>query len=111
MEFTTRGTTCTATMVVDQPFQGYRGIAQGGVVATMLDSAMVHLLHDLFESNPLTGRLNIRYLRTTPVGTPLVINAWLINRHGDVCGAEAEIVHGTQRCAVASGVFRLVQEL
>jgi acyl-coenzyme A thioesterase PaaI-like protein len=111
MQFTTQGTRCTGTMIVGPRFQGYHGLAQGGIVATMLDSVMVHLLHDLFGGNPLTGRLNIRYLGTTPVDMPLAINAWFIDRHGDVCRAEAEIIRGTQRCAAASGVFKLVREV
>jgi acyl-coenzyme A thioesterase PaaI-like protein len=107
MTFTTSGDHSTGLVVIDRRFQGYEGIAQGGIVATILDSAMVRMLHDLFGGNPLTGRLSIRYLEETPLHAPLMIHAHLIDRRGNVCRAEAEILHEHQRCATASGVFKL----
>jgi acyl-coenzyme A thioesterase PaaI-like protein len=107
LKFVTSGTRCTGTVALKTQFQGYDGIAQGGIVATILDSAMVWLLHDLFGGNPLTGRLNIRYLGKTPLHAPLEINARFIDRRGSVYRAEAEILNDNQRCAIASGAFSL----
>ncbi len=81
---------------------------RGGIVATILDSAMVRLLHDLFGGNPLTGRLDIRYFAPTPLHTTLTVTARVIDRHGKTFRAEAEILQDAARCASARGVSKLI---
>ncbi|MDI7260991.1 MAG: PaaI family thioesterase, partial [Thermodesulfobacteriota bacterium] len=50
----------------DPKFEGYSGIIHGGIVATLLDSAMTHCL--LMKDIPaLTGRLSVKY--STPIQT------------------------------------------
>jgi acyl-coenzyme A thioesterase PaaI-like protein len=107
LQFTTTGKRNTGTLVIDARFQGYDNIAQGGIVATILDSAMVRLLHALHGGNPITGRLDIRYLAPTPLHKPLTVNASILNQRGDTFWAEAEILEGTTCCATAKGVFRI----
>ncbi|MCW5897528.1 MAG: PaaI family thioesterase [Bacteroidetes bacterium] len=82
-------------------------MTQGGIVATILDSAMVQLLHDLLGSSPVTARLDVRYLNTTPLRRPLTVKARMTKQRGNMCWAEAEIIEATDRCATASGVFRV----
>jgi acyl-coenzyme A thioesterase PaaI-like protein len=54
----------------DPKFEGYSGIIHGGIIATLLDSAMTHCL--LMKDIPaLTGRLSIRY--SIPVRTGVVV--------------------------------------
>jgi acyl-coenzyme A thioesterase PaaI-like protein len=51
-------------------FEGYSGILHGGIIATLLDSAMTNCL--LMEGIPaLTGRLSIKY--SVPIRTGLVV--------------------------------------
>ncbi len=107
MQCTTSGDRTTGTIVIDERFQGYDGIAQGGILATILDSAMVRLLHDLFGGNPLTGRLDIRYLTPTPVHTSITVNARVTNSRKNAFWAQAEILQGTTRCATARGIFTI----
>jgi acyl-coenzyme A thioesterase PaaI-like protein len=108
LQFTTSGEANAGTMVIDERFQGYEGIAQGGIVATILDTAMVQLLHDLFGGNPMTGKLDIRYCSTTPLHTPLTVNARVTQRRGNTCWAAAEILSGTDCCATARGIFKIL---
>ena len=108
---TTSGTTNRGTVVVDERFQGYDGIVQGGIVATILDTAMVQLLHDLHGGSPMTGRLDIRYLTATPLHTPLTVKARVINTRGEACWAVAEILQGTTLCATARGIFKILHAL
>jgi acyl-coenzyme A thioesterase PaaI-like protein len=107
MQFTTSGNGNTGTVVIQKRFQGYDSIAQGGIVATILDTAMVRLLHDLFGGNPMTGRLEIRYLTATPLHSSVTVNAHLMNRRGSTCWAEAEVLHGKTCCATARGTFKI----
>jgi acyl-coenzyme A thioesterase PaaI-like protein len=54
----------------DPKFEGYSGIIHGGIVATLLDSAMTHCL--LMEDIPgLTGRLSVKY--SAPIRTGTVV--------------------------------------
>jgi acyl-coenzyme A thioesterase PaaI-like protein len=51
-------------------FEGYSGILHGGIIATLLDSAMTNCL--LMEGIPaLTGRLSVKY--SVPIRTGLVV--------------------------------------
>ena len=53
-----------------QKFEGYAGILHGGIIATLLDSAMTNCL--LMEGIPaLTGRLSIKY--SVPIRTGWVV--------------------------------------
>jgi acyl-coenzyme A thioesterase PaaI-like protein len=108
LQFTTAGARTTGTIAIDKRFQGYDDMAQGGIVATILDSAMVRLLHDLFGGSPLTGRLDTRYFVATPLHTQLTVNARIIDRHANTFRAEAELLQGTRRCASARGVFKIL---
>ena len=107
MRLTTSGDTNTGTIVLDERFQGYDGIAQGGIVATILDTAMVQLLHDLHGGSPMTGRLDVRYLTATPLRTSLTVNARVSNGRGNTYWAGAEILQGTTCCATARATFKI----
>jgi len=59
-------------VVIGEQFQGYPGVAHGGIVATILDET---LARSLMADDPnrflFTGRLTTRYRKPTPVNTPL----------------------------------------
>lgn len=54
-------------------YQGYPGVAHGGIVAAMLDEAAGRSLMGGMEAPRLmfTARLNVRYRKNVPVGQPL----------------------------------------
>ena len=108
LQFTTSGQTNTGDVVIDKHFQGYDGVAQGGIVATILDAVMVRLLHTVFGGNPVTGRLEIRYLAATPVEIPLGVKASVNGHRGNTYWVDAKIIHNNTPCATARGVFRIV---
>jgi acyl-coenzyme A thioesterase PaaI-like protein len=103
---TTAGGVTRGTIVIDERFQGYDNIAQGGIVATILDTAMVQLVRDLFGGNPRTARLDVRYLGETPLRRLLTVTARLTHSRTNTHWVEAEIVSGLTPCASAQGVFR-----
>ena len=84
--------------------QGYTGILHGGVVASLLDSAMTHcLFHHGVQG--LTGDLRIRFVR--PIACDLVVDitAWVLSVHGPVYRLRAELQHGHRLMAWAEGKF------
>ena len=56
------------TVTLAEHFHGYPGIAHGGIVASLLDEAMVRslLLEGGFEDLMVTGRMTVTYRRATP---------------------------------------------
>jgi len=73
--------------------QGYDGIVHGGILASLLDSAMTHcLFHRGIRA--LTGDLHIRYLQSVPFGVPLEIHARVRSSRPPVHLLESEISTG-----------------
>lgn len=102
-----RGKEVTGDVVIDDRFQGYDGIVHGGIIASILDAAMVQCLQSLFGKNPFTCKLETRYYHETPTGRQLIVNARFTARRGQMCWAEGELFEGHLRCADARGVFKL----
>lgn len=82
-----------ATVVLAEHFHGYPGIAHGGIVAALLDEAMVRslLLEGGFEDLMVTGRMEVSYRRATPTAVPVTVVGRLVKRGASRATAEAEI--------------------
>ena len=57
-------------------FQGYKGVVHGGIIATILDEAMVHaaMAAGLY---PVTAEITVRYKKPLFVERPLIVEAEL----------------------------------
>jgi uncharacterized protein (TIGR00369 family) len=63
----------------DPKFEGYSGIIHGGIVATLLDSAMTQCL--LMKNTPaLTARLSIRYSLPIRTGSIVKVEARIVKK-------------------------------
>lgn len=63
----------------DSKYEGYSGIIHGGIIATLLDSAMTHCL--LMKDIPaLTGRLLIKYSAPIRTGTVVKLEARVVEQ-------------------------------
>ena len=62
-----------AVVTIPEQFNGYPGIAHGGIVAAILDetSGRAVMLDGNFDNLFVTLRLNVTYRRPTPTNTPL----------------------------------------
>jgi acyl-coenzyme A thioesterase PaaI-like protein len=59
-------------VVIGEQFQGYPGVAHGGIVATILDETLGRaLMADDPNRFLFTGKLTTRYRMPTPIGEPL----------------------------------------
>jgi len=99
------GSTCHVS--IPKKFQSYEGTVHGGIVATILDAAMVHALRQNSGGNPFTCRLEVRYLRPVPLGKILTVNARATGKRGRVMLADAEIMYLNQCYARGHGAFTL----
>lgn len=89
-------------------FQSYDGILHGGLIATLLDCAMVHALfaHGIVAH---TAKLNLRYRRPVSTSVPVTVSAHLRARCGVLCVLDAEVRQGGAVCTTAHAKFMACQ--
>lgn len=83
---------------------GWEGVFHGGLMATLLDEAMLAYLY-LNGLRATTGSLTVRYRRPVPLGAELVVHAWSAGRRGRLVEMEAKaerdgvtVASATARC-------------
>ena len=81
---------CWTELVLPDRFQGWVGIAHGGIVCTILDEVMGWALidHDMWG---VTARLNVEFKRPVPIGRPI--------------RAEGRVLSARRRFVQAEGVI------
>ncbi len=93
-------------LVLDPAFQGWDGIAHGGIVATILDEAMAWAIasRDAFG---FTARMSIEYRRPVPVGTPIRAEGRVVGARRRVLRTEAVVLDPAtgDAYATAAGVY------
>ena len=85
-----RGDRIEAVFQVGHSHEGAPGRSHGGFVALAFDDAMGFVL-SIERAVAFTGELTIRFKSSTPLNTPLVIEAWLSRREGRKLFMEAEM--------------------
>jgi uncharacterized protein (TIGR00369 family) len=98
---------CSRDLSIPSDFQSYAGVVHGGIVATMLDAAMVHSLREQSGDTPVTCRLEVRYLRAVPAGEIMTANARRAGKRGRMMLADAELVCSGIYLARAHGPLTL----
>lgn len=94
----------------DPRFEGYSSIVHGGIIATLLDSAMSHCL---FKKGimAITGRLSIRYSCPIRVGTVVKLEARIIKRSHKIFFLEGKAFVEEKRAAFAEASYMLRGEV
>jgi uncharacterized protein (TIGR00369 family) len=82
-----------ATVVIPEHFNGYPGVAHGGIVAAVLDetAGRTILIDGGFDDLMVTAKLEVVYRRPTPTGVPLEAVGKLVKRVGGRAEAVAEL--------------------
>jgi len=85
------------------------GIAHGGIVATLLDEASAWVLAVHAGRLGFTTDMNIRFTNPVHVGTPLIVEAFVVDQNADDARTFAEIKtdHETM-LAVATSTWTLM---
>lgn len=92
------------TFQCEEAFQGYSGMLSGGIVASLLDSAMTNCLFARGIA-AVTAELSIRFLRPVPLGLPITVQARLEQSRGAFHRVAARLLrHGETVCR-AQGKF------
>lgn len=93
-----------AQCVINERYQGYPGIVQGGIVATILDCAMTNCLF-AHGVEAMTVRLNVQFHENVFINESLTVEAALISTRGRVYELDASITQRAKVRASASGRF------
>jgi acyl-coenzyme A thioesterase PaaI-like protein len=92
----------------DPKFEGYSGIIHGGIVATLLDSAMTYCL--LMEGIPaLTGRLSIKYSVPIRTGTVVKLEARIVGKLHEMFILEGKALVDGKKVASAEAKYRTMK--
>jgi acyl-coenzyme A thioesterase PaaI-like protein len=91
---------------LDSRFEGWEGIAHGGIVCTILDEVMAWALVGA-DNWGVTARISIDFRKPVPVGTPLRADGWITRSRRRVVDTEARIVDSVTGTplATATGVY------
>ena len=89
----------------DPKFEGYSGIIHGGIIATLLDSAMTHCL--LMKDIPaLTGRLSVKYSNAIRTGVMVRLEARIVDESRKIFFLEGRASVEGKKVASAVGRYR-----
>jgi acyl-coenzyme A thioesterase PaaI-like protein len=89
LSFSLSGNECTSEFHIQDNYQGFSGIAHGGLLATALDEVMARLLYDK-GYRAITARLEVRYRLPAEVGQTLQLRARLLKIKGRLFETEAQ---------------------
>ena len=93
-------------LALEPAFQGWEGIAHGGILATLLDEAMAWAVASR-ETFAVTARMTIDYRRPVQVGATLRVEGRVTQVKRRLVRAEADVLDARSgaTCAHAEGVY------
>lgn len=93
-------------LVLSPAYQGWQGVAHGGIVALVLDEAMAYAAaaHGYLG---VTGEMKMRFRHPVPIGASLLVRGKVLWQRRNVFGIEASIASedGTTQFAGGEGSF------
>jgi acyl-coenzyme A thioesterase PaaI-like protein len=79
-----------AKVVLDQKYQGWRGVAHGGVVMMLLDEVMAHA-SGVAGQRGMTAAISVRFRGRVPLGVELTLRAAVKWHRRNVLGVEGTL--------------------
>jgi uncharacterized protein (TIGR00369 family) len=99
-----------STLIIRTEFQGWPGVAHGGIIATLLDEVTARVYMNDSSGNRLmmTGKLEIRYRKPVPTGEPIEIVGFPVDVNGRIATARGELLDSNGN-VLAEALSTLVQ--
>jgi acyl-coenzyme A thioesterase PaaI-like protein len=98
--------TVESRLTLAQPYQGWRGVAHGGIVALLLDEGMAYAAAGRGHLG-VTAELTMRFRKPVPLGEPLIVRGGVLWERRGVLGIEAAVSR-EDGALLASGEGRFV---
>ncbi len=87
-------------LTLERRFQGWAGMAHGGVVSTMLDEVMAYAVLR-WAGLGVTASMEIRYLKPVPIASELEVRGWIRERKGRLALTEAVVQRAGEKRPLA----------
>ncbi|MGV3719529.1 MAG: PaaI family thioesterase [Actinomycetota bacterium] len=97
----------SARFVPAPEHQGYTGVSHGGIIAALLDEAMVYAAVSL-GNWAATAEMTVRFLRPVPTSEELVVTAEVTRHQRRLVECRGEI-RGGDGTVLATGTAKLMQ--
>jgi acyl-coenzyme A thioesterase PaaI-like protein len=85
------GERCWTELTLADRFQGWDGIAHGGIVCTILDEVMAWSLA-ASDNWGMTARMTVTFKRPVPLGIPIRAEGWVTRRRRRLVDTAARMV-------------------
>lgn len=105
LRFRRRGATVVSDCMIAERFHGARGVAHGGIIATLLDEVSCAAAFVDRKTFVVTGELSVRYRRPCPVEVPITLSAHVVSEHARYLVVKAELRRGDELLADSTGKF------
>lgn len=102
--------TSTAETVLAPGFNGWKGVAHGGIVSTLLDESMIYACGALGWLS-VTAEINVRFRRPVPTGKALTVRGFVLENRTRFFEARAEVTRKGEVLAQATGKMMPVKEV
>lgn len=97
----------SSEFILDKKFQGYQSMVHGGVIATIMDEAMVHAaMADGFF--PVTAEMTIRYIKPVYVEQLLAVEGRLTEKGSRKLEARAQLIDRKTGVVCAESSAKLI---
>jgi acyl-coenzyme A thioesterase PaaI-like protein len=104
LHFDGDGDEVVAAVRLAPDYQGWRGIAHGGIVMALLDEAMAHAA-GFAGHRGVTASVNVRFRRPVPIDRMVDVRGRVTWQRRNVLGVEATIRENGVMLAQAEGSF------
>jgi uncharacterized protein (TIGR00369 family) len=92
---------CWTEIVLAERFEGWEGIAHGGIVSTILDEVMAWALIET-DAWGVTVRMSAEFRRPVPIGVPLRAEGWVVDTRRRLMKTEARLLDATDGTQLAT---------
>lgn len=96
--------TVSCDFSLESKYQGYDNLTHGGILATILDCAMVHCLFAR-HITAVTVELNVKYRHPVDIDTPTTVTAQLLEQSHGIYQLSARISQFGQTKTIAKARF------
>ncbi len=103
----TAGGRCWTDLSLDPRFQGWDGIAHGGIVTTILDEVMAWALIDR-DAWGVTARLELAFKRPVPLETPIRGEGWVVDMRRRLLRTEGRLLDAGSGAVLATATATYV---
>jgi acyl-coenzyme A thioesterase PaaI-like protein len=106
------GERCWTELELADRFQGWDGIAHGGIVCTILDEVMAWSLATS-DNWGMTARMTVTFKRPVPLGVPIRAEGWVTRQRRRLMDTSATVVDARsgELLATADAVYVAADEI